>query len=152
LIQDEQNTGPFGFAASSALIRGSQHLSDLSFACCHWGACVESDSWKDSGLPALSHGVIRRGTRSVFDYVKAVQQGGIWLCGEILSSDCVRVDLNNRTIYDDELASFFETMNKDIFCRLLELNLVILFFFLCGLNYLLILCRVKVELWTDTPS
>jgi hypothetical protein len=134
LIQDEQNTGPFGFAASSALIRGSQHLSDLSFACCHWGACVESDSWKDSGLPVLPHGVIRRGTRSVFDYVKAVQQGGIWLCGEILSSDCELVNLSGRNLGCRQpfLVTFLELFKAGIFRGLKTLDLVILFLVLCG--------------------
>jgi len=74
LLQHHQNCGPFGFSASSSLVRGCRNLIVLSFDCSEWEACVASDSWV--GLPVPPPEVIARGTRSVFAFVRAVLQGG----------------------------------------------------------------------------
>jgi hypothetical protein len=51
-----------------------RNLIQLNFDCSDWNQCVASDSW--IGLPTPPSEVIARGTQSVFEFVKAVLQGG----------------------------------------------------------------------------
>jgi len=74
-LQSSQSCGPFGFPASSSLMRGCRNLNVLDFDCSDWKACVASDSWV--GLPVPPPEVIADDeTYFVFSFVKAVLQGG----------------------------------------------------------------------------
>ncbi len=73
-LQGNQQCGAFGFAGSSALMRGCRNPNGLWFDCCDWRACVASDSW--DGLPVPPPEIVARRTDSVVRFVKAVFQGG----------------------------------------------------------------------------
>jgi hypothetical protein len=80
LLQNNQTCGPFDFSVSSSLMRGCRGLVDLNFDCCDWKECVANDSWTElPALPVPPSEVIARGTRSVFQFVKAVLQGGSFI-------------------------------------------------------------------------
>ncbi len=58
-------------------MHGCQKLVDLNFHCFDWKKCVEHACWVERPpLPVPPAEVIARGTRSVFQFVKAVLQGG----------------------------------------------------------------------------
>ncbi len=69
-----QGESLFNALGSCSLLRGCQNLTYLEFHCSDWNCCVASDSWGDLPVPPLE--VISRGTGSVFEFVKAVLQGG----------------------------------------------------------------------------
>ena len=73
-LQYSQSCGTFNAPGSCFLLRGCKNLSHLNFECSDWRRCVASDSWGD--LPVPPPEVIRRGTESVFEFVKAVLRGG----------------------------------------------------------------------------
>jgi hypothetical protein len=73
-LQSLQSIGPFEAHACCSLLKACKNLSDLVFDCSDWKGCVASDSWGDLPVPPLE--VISRGTSSVFQFVKAVLQGG----------------------------------------------------------------------------
>ena len=64
-------------------MRGCRNLNNLSFECCDWSACVASESWGE--LPVPPDEVIARGTKGVFQFVKAA------LRGRLVSSRSCRV-------------------------------------------------------------
>jgi hypothetical protein len=55
-------------------MRSCQNLSELSFSCSNWKACVTDVSW--DGLPVPPPEVIAQGTAHIFAFVKAVLLGG----------------------------------------------------------------------------
>jgi hypothetical protein len=73
-LQGSQSCGPFNALGSCSLLRGCKNLTHLYFDCADLNGCVASDSWGD--LPVPPPEVISRGTLSVFEFVKAVLQGG----------------------------------------------------------------------------
>jgi hypothetical protein len=75
LSQDKQSSGPFNFSVSSSLMRGCRNLDSLSFECCDWSACVGSESWGELPVPPAE--VIARGTKGVFEFVRAALRGGL---------------------------------------------------------------------------
>jgi hypothetical protein len=77
LSQNKQKCGSFDFLATASLIRGCRNLVGLNFDCCNWKDCVANDIWIElPALPVPPREVIERGTQSVFQFVKAVLQGG----------------------------------------------------------------------------
>jgi hypothetical protein len=69
LSQEKQRSGPFNFPCLSSLMRGCRNLKSLSLECCDWSACVGSESWGELPVPPAE--MIARGTRGVFQFVKA---------------------------------------------------------------------------------
>jgi hypothetical protein len=66
--------GPLKATGSSALMRGCKHLRHLSFDCFDWSRCIASYSWDN--LPVPPREITSQGTENVFEFVKAVLQGG----------------------------------------------------------------------------
>ena len=73
-LQSSQSCGAFNALGSCSLLRFCKNLIFISFDCFNWSRCVASDSWGDLPVPAPE--VISQGTESVFQFVKAVLQGG----------------------------------------------------------------------------
>ncbi len=69
-----QRDNRIGDAGCCSLLKTCKNLSTFDFNCSDWKGCVASDSWGD--LPVPPPEVISRGTDSVFQFVKAVLQGG----------------------------------------------------------------------------
>ena len=110
-------------------MRGCRNLSRLSFDCRDWSACVASESWGE--LPVPPPDVIARGTHGVFEFVRAMLNGGaVVLRGSVFAADCECIDLEGRNLNEDELLPLLQSFNKQGKMRkLLTLNLVILFAF-----------------------
>ncbi len=75
LSQSNQSSGPFNFSGSSLLMRVCRNLTQLNFQCLDWSACVASESWGELPVPPAE--VIARGTRAVFEFVKAALRGDL---------------------------------------------------------------------------
>jgi hypothetical protein len=56
-------------------MRGCRNLNFLFFECCDWSACVGSESWGELPVPPAE--VIARGTKGVFEFVRAALLGGL---------------------------------------------------------------------------
>jgi hypothetical protein len=125
LLQNNQSTGAFDFAASSSLMRGCKHLNALFFSCLNWRDCFQSDSWKD--LPHPSRFGIQQDTQSVFAFIKGVLQKEILIHrGSLFRKDCVSIDLSGCGLSDDELIPFLQVFKEGKFVNLQELDLVTL--------------------------
>jgi GTPase SAR1 family protein len=76
LFLNDQKGGEFSILVSSSLMRVCQNLQFFNFNCISWKACIASDDWVRANLPIPPSEVVARGTRSVFEFVKAFLQGG----------------------------------------------------------------------------
>jgi Ran GTPase-activating protein (RanGAP) involved in mRNA processing and transport len=122
LSLEKQSTGAFYYDASSSLMRGCRNLVDLAFDCCHWGACIASDSWNDLPVPPVE--VIQRGTREVFKFVKAVLLQELFVFGrKFFALNCESIDLNGLKLSEDKLLPFLESFKEGKFSILKELKL-----------------------------
>ena len=123
LSQDKQSSGPFNFSVSSSLMRGCRNLDSLSFECCDWSACVGSESWGELPVPPAE--VIARGTKGVFEFVKAMLSGGgFHIRGEVVSMKSEIIDLSRRNLIEGELLPLLESFRDGKFPRMQWLNLV----------------------------
>jgi hypothetical protein len=74
MSQSGQTCGPFGYKATSSLMRICRYNIRFTLDCSDWKGCVESDSWVS--LPRPPPEVLDRGTWSVVAYVQAMLTGG----------------------------------------------------------------------------
>ncbi len=128
LSQDKQSSGPFNFSGSSSLMRGCRNLDSLSFECCDWSACVGSESWGELPVPPAE--VIARGTKGVFEFVKAMLSGGgFHIRGEVVSMKSEIIDLSRRNLIEGELLPLLESFRDKRLSRVKRMKLVIVFVF-----------------------
>jgi hypothetical protein len=120
--QNAQRTGPFGFAASSSLMRSCRYLETLEFDCCDWSACVASDSW--AGLDVPPSDVIARGTEGVFEFVKDALQDAVYFGGKRFEWDCESIELDCLKLSEDKLLPILKMIKDGKFSRLQGLKLV----------------------------
>ena len=108
-------------------MRGCRNLSNLSFECCDWSACVASESWGELRVPPAE--VIARGTQGVFEFVKAMLRGGFHIRGEVFSMKSENIDLSRRNLSEDELMPLLESFRDGKLSALNSMKLVIVFAF-----------------------
>ena len=103
-------------------MRGCRNLRELSFDCCDWSACVASESWGE--LPVPPAAVIARGTEGVFEFVREISRGGVFVSGSFFATNFYSINLSGRRLDFDVLLPFLESFQQGKFFKLHYLKLV----------------------------